>query len=434
MQTKFIVEDVLNFKWQYLGPNPINEDKPDITNDEKSNKESSLKDDVDFLNNVEPLKVIPLDKKDDKKDDKEKDSEKEEELDEKEENEEKEEVKEEEELPEFLATRPTFSEIGKKYPDFFKDFPEMKHVLGREMEYSKILPTIGDAKEAKENSDAYQFLESTFATGNARELLSTMKEADTTAYGNFVNDFLPTLSQSDSETYFKIVSPVMHGLLHEVYLTAGNKDENLKNAVLVISEHLFRDADIVTKPPAKSARIETNTNGDKVESESQKFRKERFLSAQNEIGTESLTSLQEFIFEDIKKQFPDNKIPDNIEETIVDLVDVGIKKINDEISSDQSYRAIQDSLWKQAFKSGFTGDWKERILSAYLSRAKKLIPVVSRKIAPFIPKERKVNEKRIPSNSSGSRSSSSNVPSSKDINWNKTSDRDFLEGKIATKS
>lgn len=435
MPIKFNLEDVLNYRLEFDTPIKAEVEVPV----QVDNKEGEIQDDREFLETViVPLKdeeddkdkkekkEVKLDKEDDDIDDTKKDDENDEE------DKGKEDKEDDEEVPEFLATRPTFAEVSKKYPNFFKDFPDMKHVIGREMEYSKLFPTVDDAGEAKENSEAYQFLETQFARGDAKELLGTMKDADTNAYTKFVGEFLPSLAQSDTDSYFKIVSPVMHGLLNQVYTDAESTDENLKNAVLVLSKHLFKDPNVVTKPPVKTQLTTENKNNNN-ESESVKFRRERFNEAQTNVSNESLELIQESIYSEIASQFPDKKIPENLDEMIVDIIESGVRKINTDLKADESYMSMMNSLWGRAFKSSFTGDWKERIINAYLSRAKKLIPVVSRKIAPLIPKDRKTHEKRVTSSSPSSHNSNSKVPNAKVIDWNKTSDRDFLDGDIKTK-
>src|SRR5437660_282354 len=49
------------------------------------------------------------------------------------------------------VTLPQFKEITKKYPNFFKDFPNLRHAFFREKEYSEIFSTVDEAKEAQED-------------------------------------------------------------------------------------------------------------------------------------------------------------------------------------------------------------------------------------------------------------------------------------------
>src|SRR5437763_300329 len=59
---------------------------------------------------------------------------------------EKEEEEEEEEHG--IVGRPTFKDIKAKYPNLFKDFPDLRDMVFRERDYSELFPTVEDAKEA----------------------------------------------------------------------------------------------------------------------------------------------------------------------------------------------------------------------------------------------------------------------------------------------
>lgn len=403
---------------------PPEENKINLT------QEMDVKDDVDFLNEEEtkpeeeiekPPEVKPPDEKSEEEEEKPEEEESEEE--EKEDEEEEEEDKEE--SPEFLANRPTWSEINKKYPNFFKDFPQMKHVIGREMEYSKVFPTVEEAKEAAESAEDYQYIEDKFKEGNSKEVLDIMKESDQNSYSKFVNEFLPTLYQNDNQAYFEVVTPVIHNLLHQIYSSA--KDENLKNATLVLSDHLFNDMNKIERP-AEVKRVESKTQNN----EHQEYLQQRLKDARSDVDGETLNSIQEMIMDSIVKQFPDGKVPKNLESVIVDIVDNGVTRIARSLVADESYMRLMKSLWKRAYNSGFTGDWKERIVNAYLSRAKELIPGISRKVTPFVPRKVERSERRIP-NSREHKPTGNSTPSAKEIDWNRTSDRDFLEDNIKVK-
>src|SRR6266404_1233667 len=60
------------------------------------------------------------------------------------------EIDEEEELEKLKVPfdRPTLKAIKEKYPNLFKDFPQLRDGYFRELQYTAIFPTIEDAKEA----------------------------------------------------------------------------------------------------------------------------------------------------------------------------------------------------------------------------------------------------------------------------------------------
>jgi hypothetical protein len=56
-----------------------------------------------------------------------------------------------------------------------------------------------------------------------------------------------------------------------------------------------------------------------------------------------------------------------------------LESLEDLISKDARFRSLLDKLWEKAFESGFSKESGDRIKSAYLSKAKTLLPSVIKK-------------------------------------------------------
>ena len=83
-----------------------------------------------------------------------------EETEESEETKETEEPAEEEEPEETRESdKQKFSEVTKKYPNLFKDFPNLRHIFYHEREYRELFPTVDAAREAAEDIDGLHELE-----------------------------------------------------------------------------------------------------------------------------------------------------------------------------------------------------------------------------------------------------------------------------------
>jgi hypothetical protein len=54
-------------------------------------------------------------------------------------------------------------------------------------------------------------------------------------------------------------------------------------------------------------------------------------------------------------------------------------KLDELISKDKHFRGLLDRLWEKAFQNGFDKDTTDKIKSAYLSKAKTLLPTVIKK-------------------------------------------------------
>src|SRR5436190_23432650 len=85
----------------------------------------------------------------------------------KEKEEEKEEVKEDkEEKVGEIEAKPSWSKVSEKYPNFFKEFPEIRNALGREKAYNEIFPEgVEQARNYVENSKDFSFFEEKVISG-----------------------------------------------------------------------------------------------------------------------------------------------------------------------------------------------------------------------------------------------------------------------------
>ena len=76
----------------------------------------------------------------------------------------------------------------------------------------------------------------------------------------------------------------------------------------------------------------------------------------------------------VKEGFKDDKgMTDFVKDAITDKI---IDKVGSTIAKDQFFQRQLASLWKKAQREGFNSEAKSRIISAYLARAKKIVPSV----------------------------------------------------------
>src|ERR1700690_2002258 len=126
--------------------------------------------------------------------------------------EEEENVKKIDEDKPFPYERPSIGEIKAKYPEFFKDFPIFRDVVFREIEYTKVFPTIEDAKEANDDSLALSGLRDSVLAGKSEDIFDAINETDKKASERFAISFLPTLHKKDQALYSAAVTPLFENL------------------------------------------------------------------------------------------------------------------------------------------------------------------------------------------------------------------------------
>src|SRR3970282_409003 len=229
-----------------------------------SSKELTVNETIEFLDKEdeeEPLKLEDKPKpkpKPEKKDEEEtpvegkEDDEKEDDED-KDEDEEDLEIKEEE-LDLVVPVRR--KEILAKYPNLFKEFPHLERAYYKEQQYSEILPTIEDAKDAVEKTTALDNFERDLLDGNTEKILQAVKNQDKNSFHKIVDNYLNVLGNVDKDAYYHVVGNIVKStivsMLQESKRT-GEGGEPLKIAAQILNQFVFGSSDFEpSKPLAKA--------------------------------------------------------------------------------------------------------------------------------------------------------------------------------------
>src|SRR5947208_1522669 len=112
--------------------------------------------------------------------------------------------------------RPTYKEITAKYPNLFKDFPDLREAMGREREYTELFDTVDAAKEAKEQVEDFSYLRELVESGSpdkTEEFLAAVKEGGEENLINFAGSFLPALHRAAPDTYIQVTSAISSRIL-----------------------------------------------------------------------------------------------------------------------------------------------------------------------------------------------------------------------------
>lgn len=354
----------------------------------------------------------------------------EEEIEEEPKKEDEEEIKEEESLE--LASgkeRPAFKAIKEKYPNLFKDFPELREMYFREAKYTEIYPTVDEAKEAKEKSDDYSYLESLVAKGtpeSTKEFLDVMKENDENTYKGYVASFLPALAKADSDTYFAITLPIIDGILKSAYREGeSNGNESLKGAALWLSKFVFGETSYAKgEKSAKMPLVEKKTDPEKekFEKEKQEFYSKRATEFESNTTSTATKRLSAIIEKDLD---PKDEFTYFEKEHMRERI---LQEIGNRLEKDSTHMSRINGLWKQAARSGFSEESKDRIISAYLSRAKVILPEVRKEIRALAKGKKAPASNEVRKELTGVRTSSNNRTPGK-VDYKKMSDKDILDGK-----
>jgi len=289
----------------------------------------------------------------------------------------------------FPYERPSIGEIKEKYPNFFKDFPVFRDVVFREIEFTKTFPTIEDAREALDDSLALTGLRDSVLAGKSDDVFDAIKQTDEKAAERFALTFLPTLHKKDPQLYSSAITPLFENLVRHLY---SSSDENTKNAALVAANFLFgKDGyGITVGEKTYSKNLEESNDEKKLKEDRVKFETEQYQGFRGNVLSDLSSQRRSLI---VRGLDPDKTMTDSQKEMLVERIE---KLVDQALVSDQSHMTVMNARWLRSKKEGFNTASKEKIISAYLSRAKQLIPSIRDKERDaFFGTRKKASEKKV---------------------------------------
>lgn len=273
-----------------------------------------------------------------------------------------------------LVTPVRRREILAKYPQLFKDFPYLEKAYYREQQFTELLPTIDDARAAVEAKNVLDRFETDIMSGNTETLLKAVKSESPKGFNKIVDDYLPALARVDEQAYFHVLANVTkHTIVGMVREARASKNEALQSAAQILNQFVFGTTEF--KPPTNLSKDEPQNEAkdNEIQRREQHFVRQQFESSREDLNTRINNTLKNTIDANIdpKKSMTDYVRKNASREAIEMLESV--------LSRDARFIALKDKLWESAFSSNFSRESVERIKSAYLSRAKTLLPTVIKK-------------------------------------------------------
>ena len=331
---------------------------------------------------------------------------------------------------------PEYNDIKKKYPKFFKEFPGMRHTIFRMKAIDRIFSTVEEARSVAEKHDDLIQLEAAVLSGESEKVLTGLKNIDPDAMEKFVEGVLPALFNGSRPVHDRITGNVLSTALRVAMRQArssGNK--NLFNAVGHMSQFLF-GKDVPPEATRKQSSPELDAQREQIENEKQQMYDNKAKGFQSEVTTTGDRLLRKELARGLD---PNDTLPDFMKESIITTA---LQRIGSAMDKDEAHIKMINNLWARAQKAGFDKASKARLVAAWYGRAKALVGPTRRKlVTAAVEKQQKkeggkhnINRRRhIRTGSKGSSETEGFRPkTARDVDWNKTSDLDILEGK-ATK-
>lgn len=351
---------------------------PQSSEPETGSKELGVEDTIELLGEDEqkeaPLDITPREaKKDEEGEDKEAGTE--EEGDELKEIEEELEGPKEEDLE--LMTPVRRKEILAKYPTLFKDFPYLEKAYYREQQFTELLPTIQDARVAVEKARAMDMMEGSVMSGDISGVLQAAKQGDSEAFLKIVDNYLPALKRADSQAYYHVLGNVIKDTIITMVREGRNLGEQgapLQAAANVLNQFVFGSQTFSPPAPLSSqSKPEEQQREQQYRQQEQQRTYQQFESVREDLQTRADNVLRSTIDQHID---PRSTMTDYVKKH---ATSEAFESLENLINKDTRFRGLLDRLWEKAFEKGFDKESTERIKSAYLSKAKTLLPTVIKK-------------------------------------------------------
>ena len=339
-----------------------------IGNDGPSGKESL----VELLSDDKEEDEEPIKLEDEKKEETEEDEETEEKEDEEKDelDEIEEELKEPDEDKLELTTPVRRKEILSKYPKLFKDFPYLEKAYYREQQFTQIVPTIEDAREAVAKANVLDQFGEDLNNGDIGRALQAVKGYGEEAFNSLVDNYLGVLRTVDKDAHLHVVGNV----IREVSLAMSgfakeSNNEELQEAAKILNRFVF-GKEAPGQPTALSKPKEKDDKAAQLEARERQILKNQFESARDSLNTKVSNKLKATIADNID---PRESMTEYVKKNAVRDCQERLESL---LEQDTRLGALIDKLWEPAFKDGFSQASLDRIRTAYLSRAKTLLPTV----------------------------------------------------------
>ena len=287
--------------------------------------------------------------------------------------------KEDEKLDEVVGAkfsgRPTYRQVIDKYPKIFKDFPGLRNVFFRERDFSRVFPTVEDAQEAYDELNKLKAGEQVISNGNPKDFLEVLRDYDPNKEAQFVENFLPSLYKVNKPAFEAVTTPVIQYALRTMHRDASrNGNDNLTNSAVNVYEWLF-GTDKIEEGGQRQSIAPSQQND--PEKESLKAERDRLLNTRHtEFIDGALNGASRKIDGIIKNALPEEVSEFEVKSITREVMD----RLGAVLRADSAHRSNMDRLIRNGRNEAYSEAARERLSSAFLSRAKLALPEIIKKV------------------------------------------------------
>lgn len=329
-------------------------------------------------------------------------------------------------------------DIEKAHPKFFKQFKGVKLSLLRDAAFSRTFSSPKEANEIAQLNDDYREFEQELLAGNHAKVLKAIRDTNESGYKRFVTGIMPTLAEHDPNTYTEISAPILAGMLRRVAETGiARGDKNLVNSAKHIASLLWP----TYKGEIPELAVGTAKSSPEMD-ERQRQLEEKEKSLDQRDAQQFVGAVKSTCNRLLRKRVEKGLDPNSVLSPFVknSVVEKAMQEVQELLNEDLRFNRVMEQTFARAKRSGYSGEYRTRMVGTYIGRATQLIgPIRRRLILAALNKSDGKGDKetkppvRREVGEGGTSGSQQRIAKTSDINWDQTSDLDILSNKVKSK-
>jgi hypothetical protein len=317
--------------------------------------------------------------------------------------------------------RVDFAAIKKDFPELFKKHPEMRGVIFRDKEYTKLLGSVEEAKDVAEKSEIFDYLESSLNRGDSVPFVKSLSDS---GIEKFATTILPALAERNPALIEKATKPLIMNVLRSMEREGASgtvEGKNIAAAGKIFKKFLFGgDYNIPKQDEQEPESIKAERQ--KLQEQQDRLWNEKVSEFREQRDSFTVRKLETLVSE---KLGPTKELSPGARKAIIEKV---IGDISERLANDKVHMSYMNSYMKRAAKAGFPRTMIGQQVDAYLARARHLVGSAVQSYRQDSVKKLTTG-KDVPSGSPGS---TKKIDSTK-IDYRHTSTEDLFNNKVTYK-
>lgn len=274
-----------------------------------------------------------------------------------------------------LKTPVSRRQLMKDYQDIFKKHPGLESTIYRERAYTDILPTIEDAKNAKEALTILDNFDKDLKQGKTVDMMKAVLSTDEDAFKRLVDNYMPNLEAVNKDAYHHVLgNEIKHVVAAMSTFAKENDNKEVAQAAATLYQFMFNS----TKWEAPKKLFSEEVVDDSVVKEKEKLQKEK-EEFENQKQSEHITKLMGSIDNQVKGTIeksidPKDELSEFAKRAAINEV---LSKASEVLKTDKRFQEIVKSLTNKSRSEKFNEVSLNRIRSAYYTKYKSiLLPII----------------------------------------------------------